>query len=216
VFSTGSSLRWMREQVCRNLDSEAERRKISIYELMIEKAAQSPMGARGVMFLPTLAGGSSLDPSPNVRGAFVQIELGTTQDDLCRAGLEGISMAQAEALRALESLAPLSDEILAVGGGSASDFWMQIYADMYGKCMVRSQVGQQAAALGAAATAFVGIGEWRDYQPMASIHLITDRRKPIGANTEFYAKRASLFRKLNRSLSEIGDRAAEDTRTPPA
>ena len=140
-----------------------------------------------------------------MRGAFAQLELGTTQDDLCRAGLEGISMAQALALRALESLAPLSGEILAVGGGSVSDFWMQMYADMYGKKMIRSQVGQQAAALGAAATAFVGIREWRDYKPMASIHKITDVRKPIAANRKFYAKRIDLFGKLNNCLCEIGD-----------
>ena len=208
VFSTGSSLRWIREQLCRNLDPEAEQRKISIYDLIIEKAGHSPMGARGVMFLPTLAGGSSLDPSPNVRGAFVQIELGTTQDDLCRAGLEGISMAQAQALKALESLAPLSDAILAVGGGSMSDLWMQIYADMYGKCMIRSQVGQQAAALGAAATAFVGIGAWSNYQPVASIHQITARREPVPANRDFYAKRMPLFEKLNRYMSEIGNESA--------
>ena len=212
VFSTGSSLRWMREQLCKNLDPEAAQRKISVYELMIENATTSPMGARGAMFLPTLAGGSSLDPSPNVRGAFVQLELGTTQDDLCRAGLEGISMAQALALRALESLAPLSSEILAVGGGSVSDFWMQLYADMYGKRMIRSQVGQQAAALGAAATAFVGIGEWSDYQPMASIHQITDRRDPIPANRKFYAKRIRLFERMNRAMSKIGDAAAKGSR----
>lgn len=205
VFSTGSSLRWIREQLCRNLDTEAKKRKISIYDLIIERAAGSPMGARGAMFLPTLAGGSSLDPSPNVRGAFAQLELGMTQDDLCRAGLEGISMAQALALRALEALAPLSGEILAVGGGSVSDFWMQMYADMYGKKMIRSQVGQQAAALGAAATAFVGIMEWRDYMPMASIHKITDVRKPIASNRKFYSKRIDLFGKMNRCLCEIGD-----------
>lgn len=208
VFSTGSSLRWMREQLCRNLDAEAEQRKISTYDLMIERAGRSPRGANGVMFLPTLAGGSSLDPSPNVRGAFVQLALGVTQDDLCRAVLEGISMAQALALKALESLAPLSREILAVGGGSVSDFWMQLYADMYGKGMIRSQVGQQAAALGAAATAFVGIGDWPDYQPMASLHRITDRREPIPANTGYFAKRMVLFQKVNQCLSDVGEATA--------
>lgn len=209
VFSTGSSLRWMREQLCRNLELEAEQRKTSIYELIIERAARSPRGARGAFFLPTLAGGSSLDPSPNVRGAFAQLDLGTTQDDLCRAVLEGITMAQALALRALERLAPLHDEILAVGGGSVSDWWMQLYADLYGKAMVRSQVGQQAAALGAAATALVGIGEWRDYAPMAALHPIADRRQPDPENARFYARRLAIFEALNQRLSEIGDLCAK-------
>jgi sugar (pentulose or hexulose) kinase len=79
---------------------------------------------------------------------------------------------------------------------------------MYGKKMIRSQVGQQAAALGAAATALVGIGEWRDYNRVAAIHKISDVRKPVPANTKFYAKRIALFEKLNKCLCEVGDAAA--------
>jgi len=205
VFATGSSFRWMREQLCTNYDAEAAENDCSTYEVMLAQAAQSPLGARGVMFLPHLAGGSSLEPSPNIRGAFVHIDLGATQADLCRAAIEGIAMAQAVALGHLEALAPVSDEMLAVGGGSQSDLWMQIYADMYNRKMLRSQVGQQAAALGAAGAAFVGIGEWRDYSPIASIHKITDIKSPIAANSSAYRKRLAIFRKLNKYLSEIGD-----------
>jgi xylulokinase len=172
---------------------------------MLALAEESRLGANGVIFLPTMAGGSSLDPSQNVRGAFVHLDLGSKQRDLCRAAVEGISMSQALALRELELLTPLSDEILAVGGGARSDFWMQIYADMYKKKILRSQVGQQAAALGAAAAAFVGIGEWQDYNPIGAIHRITDVKEPIPANSEKYEKILPVFEKLNGYLSDIGD-----------
>jgi xylulokinase len=205
VFSTGSSFRWLREQLCTNLDVAAERDSLDTYEFMLKLAAESPLGAGGVMFLPSMAGGSSLDPSRNVRGAFVQLDLGSTQADLCRAAVEGIAMSQAVALRELESLRPLSDEILAVGGGARSDFWMQIYADMYGKRMVRSQAGQQAAALGAAAAAFVGIGEWPDYSPVGEVHRIIDVRTPVAGNAELYEKRMRIFERLNAHLGDIGD-----------
>lgn len=198
VFSTGSSFRWMREQICGNMD----------FERMLELAEESGLGANGVMFLPSLAGGSSLDPSANVRGGFVQLDLGSKQSDLCRAAVEGISMAQTVALRELEKLTPLSEEILAVGGGARSDFWMQIYADMYDKKMIRTQVGQQAAALGAAAAAFVGIGEWADYSPMGGIHKINDVKEADSGNAELYGKRIEIFRKLNGFLSDIGDEVA--------
>ena len=208
VFSTGSSFRWLAEQLCTNYDAEAAAAGTGTYEVMLARAGESPLGANGVMFLPHLAGGSSLDPSPNVRGAFVQLDLGSTQADLCRAAIEGIAMAQTIALRSLEALSPLSDEILAVGGGSRSDLWMQIYADMYGKRIVRSQVGQQAAALGAAATALVGMGQWPDYSPVGDIHKIVDVKTPIAANSVAYEKRLAVFGKLNASLSAIGDDVA--------
>ena len=205
MFSTGSSFRWLAEQLCANYDAEAAAGGTSTYEIMLARAGESPLGANGVMFLPHLAGGSSLDPSPNVRGAFVGLALGSTQADLCRAAVEGIAMSQAIALASLEALSPLSDEILAVGGGARSDLWMQIYADMYSKRMVRSQVGQQAAALGAAAAAFVGTGQWPDYSPIADIHKIVDTKTPIPANTAAYEKRLEIFRKLNTHLADIGD-----------
>jgi len=199
VFSTGSSFRWIKEQLCDDLTFEA----------MLNQAADSPLGANGVMFLPSLAGGSSLDPSQNVRGGFVQLDLGSARGDMLRAAVEGISMAQALALRELEKLAPLSGEMLAVGGGARSDFWMQIYADMYNKSMLRSQVGQQAAALGAAAAGFVGIGLWDDYSPIADIHKISDTTKPTPENSAQYDKRMAIFEKLNGYLSDIGDEIAE-------
>ena len=203
VFSTGSSFRWLREQLCTNLDADAG--DGSTYEVMLGRASQSSLGAGGCMFLPHLAGGSSLESSQNIRGAFVHIDLGTTQADMCRAAIEGIAMAQAVALRRLEAMAPLSDEMLAVGGGSQSDLWMQIYADLYGKRMLRSQVGQQAAALGAAAAAFVGIGAWPDYSPIADAHTITDVKTPIAANATAYEKRLAVFEKLNVCLADVGD-----------
>ena len=203
VFSTGSSFRWLREQLCTNYDAQAG--DSSTYDVMLAKAGESPLGAGGCMFLPHLAGGSSLEPSQNIRGAFVHIDLGTTQADMCRAAIEGIAMAQAVALRRLEAMAPLSDEMLAVGGGSRSDLWMQIYADLYGKRMLRSQVGQQAAALGAAAAALVGIGEWKDYSPIADVHTITDVKTPIAENAAAYEKRLAVFEKLNVCLADVGD-----------
>ena len=203
VFSTGSSFRWLREQICTNLD--AEDGDGSTYDVMLARASESRLGAGGCMFLPHLAGGSSLEPSQNIRGAFVHIDLGTTQADLCRAAVEGIAMAQAVALRRLEAMSPVSEEMLAVGGGSQSDLWMQIYADLYGKKMLRSQVGQQAAALGAAAAAFVGIGEWDNYSAIADVHTITDVKMPIAANAAAYDKRLAVFEKLNVCLADVGD-----------
>lgn len=174
IFSAGSSFRWMREQLCTNLDSDAG----NTYEAMIELAQSSAAGANGVCFVPHLAGGSSLDDTPDVRGAFLNINLGTTQADLIRATMEGVCFGLKRALDALESITPINDSILAVGGGSRSDFWMQLYADIYGKRIRRTNVDQQAAALGAAAIAAVGTGLWDDFSILDAVHQLTDEKAP--------------------------------------
>ena len=203
VFSTGSSFRWIKEQLCDYITFEA----------MLEHAAGSPLGAGGVMFLPSMAGGSSLDLSQNVRGGFVHLDLGATRGDMLRAAVEGIAMGQAVALKELEKLSPLSSEMLAVGGGARSDFWMQIYADMYAKSMIRSQVGQQAAALGAAAAALVGLGLWADYSPIGEIHKISSVIEPILENSADYDKQLAIFEKLNGYLCDVGDEMSRLQRT---
>ena len=209
VFSTGSSFRWVREQLCTNLDPQAEKEDVSTFELMLRLAEQSPIGANKTMFLPTMAGGSSLDHSRNVRGAFVNLDLGNTQGDLVRATMEGISMSLRLALDALQKLTDVSDEILAVGGGSRSDLWMQIYADLYGKKMVRTNVGQQAAALGAAAVAAVGVGLWDNFDRIDEIHKVRDVKEPIAENHKAYEKMIPIFERLGRDMSEVGDMFAE-------
>ena len=174
IFSAGSSFRWMREQVCTNLDHDTE----DTYEAMIRLSESSTRGANGVTFIPHLAGGSSLDATANVRGAFLNLNLGNTQADLIQATMEGICFGLKRALDVLASITPINDSILAVGGGSRSDTWMQLYADVYGKTITRTNIDQQTAALGAAALAAVGTGLWDDFSTLDSVHQLSDQKQP--------------------------------------
>ena len=65
-----------------------------------------------------LAGGTSLDDSINVRGAYIGLDLGHTQADIIHAAMEGIAMGMRLALDALLKLTKISDEMVVVGGGS--------------------------------------------------------------------------------------------------
>jgi len=86
---------------------------------------------------------------------------------------------------------------------------MQIYADLYDKEMVRTNIAQQAAALGAAAVASVGVGLWDGFSPIDDIHKVRDVRKPIPDNQARYAVLMPIFEQLGRNQSGIGDMFAE-------
>ncbi len=201
VFSTGSSLRWIKELLFSYYDEELVNNK-NPFAVMLDAAEKVNCGANGVYFLPTLAGGSSLDACSEIRGSFANIDLKNNFADMCRATLEGIAMAQANALKALENLTTLKSEILAVGGGARDDYFMEIFATLYQKDIVRTQVGQQAAALGAAALALVGIGEWNGYEKIAKIHRETARQSINEEKREFYHQHLDKFNKLNKHLSD--------------
>ncbi len=186
IFSAGSAFHWLKDMLGRDSD----------YDALIAEARESAIGANGTVFVPHLAGGSSLDETPAVRGAFMNLSLGTTRADIVRATMEGICFGLKRALDALESITPVSGEMLAVGGGSRSDVWIQMYADIFGKTMLRTNIDQQAAALGAAAVAAVGSGIWDDFSPLDSVHRVTDRKTP--AASAAYAQAYARFKAANR------------------
>lgn len=208
IFSSGTSFQWVRDHLCQNLVAQAKQQGLDAYDLMIALAEKSPIGANKLLFNPSLGGGTSLDPSPNIRGAFIGLDLGHTQADVIRAAMEGIAMGLRLALDELRKLTQLSDEILVVGGGSQSKLWRQIYADVYNMDIVKTNVDQQAAALGAAAVAAVGTGLWADFTKIDDIHQIESVTKPIPQNHKIYEQILPIFAKVAHYQAGLGDMLA--------
>jgi xylulokinase len=209
IFSAGSSFRWIRDQLCNNLLLEAEERKMDSYDFMTMLAAEVPIGARKLLFNPSLAGGTSLDDNPNIRGAFIGLDLGHTQADIIRATIEGITLNLRLALNELRKLAKISDEMLIVGGGSSSKFWRQVCADVYNVNIVKTNINQQAAALGAAALAAVGTGLWHGFEKIDEIHRIEEIASPIATNNKIYEKLLPIFARAAKYQAELGDMLAK-------
>jgi len=208
IFSAGSSFRWLRDQLCQSIVYEAELNKVDPYELMTAEAENSPVGASSIIFNPSLAGGSSLDDSPNIRGAFMGLDLGHTRADVIRSVMEGVALGLRLVLDELRRLTSIADEMTVVGGSSRSRLWRQIFADVYQMNIVKTNIDQQAAALGAAALAAVGIGIWSDFKIIDEIHAVEDIAKPISENSATYGRLLPIFRKASQINSEIGDMLA--------
>jgi xylulokinase len=208
IFSSGSSFRWLRDQLCQAIVSEAEMNSVDPYELMTAEAKKSPVGSNSIIFNPSLAGGNLLDYSPNIRGAFMGLDLGHTRADLIRSVMEGVAFGLRVALDELKRLTSIADEMTVVGGSSQSRLWRQIFADVYQMNIVKTNIDQQAAALGAAAVAAVGTGLWSDFNIIDEIHAIEDITEPVPENSAAYARLLPIYKKASRFHSEIGDMLA--------
>jgi xylulokinase len=208
IFSTGTSLRWIRDQLCPDLIEQAHREGRDAYDLITALAACSPPGARGLLFHPNMGGGSSLDPSMELRGAFLNLDLGHTRADLLRAALEGIAFQGRLALDVLSGLTPISSEMVVVGGGSRSPLWRQIHADAYGKTLLKTNIDQQAAALGAAALAAVGVGLWPNFDPIDRLHQVEQPCPPNPVVAALYNQLLPVFRQASIDLSDLGQSLA--------
>ena len=205
VFATGSSFRWVRDHLCRDLLQRADEEGEDVYDLMTAEAAQVQPGANGLFFNPSLAGGSSMDVSINIRGAFFGLDLGHTRADAIRAAMEGVAMELGKSLDALRKLCPVGDEMVVVGGGGRSPLWRQIHADNYRATVIKTNIDQQAAALGAAAVAAVGVGLWENFDVVDEIHEIENVTKPIPENVAAYQKLMPISKKASGYLADIGN-----------
>jgi xylulokinase len=209
IYSAGGSYQWFRNVLCKEEVSEAERANLDPYEIMEEEARASPVGSNGVMFNPSLMGGSTIHPSPSIRGAFVGLGLDHGKSDLTRAVMEGVAYDLRAVLDRFRDMQIRVDEIRIVGGGSRSRLWRQIFADIYRSKIILTSVGQEAAALGAATVAAVGAGIWKDFSMVDSIAKTIEVSTPMKENVDEYEKRLPLFRFVTEKLLEIGERSAD-------
>lgn len=201
IFAGGSSFRWTRD-VLLGLRAEALGGR-DPYEVMNEMAARAPIGANRLLFNPSLAGGSSQEPSPDIRGGFFGIDLRHTRDDLVRAVMEGVALNLGAVLGILRGYVRLEDEMLLVGGGSRSALWRQIFADVYGMRVLKTSVDQDAASLGAAAVAAVGVGLWSDFAPVDRVHATEAVHAPRPEAVRAYARLMPVFERMRVAEAAI-------------
>ncbi len=206
IFAAGSSLKWVRNNLCANFIAQAEEQGRDPYDLMMQAAACSPIGSRNLLFNPSLAGGTSQEESPHIRGAFAGLDLGHRQEDLIRACLEGIALNLGAVIDLLKGRGGMdAAEMVMVGGGSKSPLWLQIFADVYEMDVLKTNVDQNAGSLGAAALGAVGCGLWRDFHRIDELHRIQERYRPIPEHVTRYRLLRPAFKSLRISQANLGE-----------
>jgi D-xylulose kinase len=111
-------------------------------------AAIAEVGASGLVFLPYLSGERTPN-RPEGSGIFVGLRPSHGRDAMVRAVFEGVTFGLAYALDALRRAGVAPAEVTLIGGGSASNSWAQLCADVFELPVIRPAI-VEAAASGAA------------------------------------------------------------------
>lgn len=107
------------------------------------------------LFLPYLGGERTPLNSATIRGAFAGLDHATDRQAATRAVLEGVAFAIRDCRDALAVTGTRITRLLAVGGGSRSDYWLRLIATAL-DCPVQVPVaGDFGAAFGAARLAIM-------------------------------------------------------------
>jgi xylulokinase len=158
-------LEWYRKEYGRVSQKQAKNvEDRADWDALMEEASTSPAGARGVMFLPHMSAAGCPVVDTRSLGAFVGLSNFVQHGDMLRAIVEGLDYQVLDIVTALKNgLGIAPDRLVAVGGATRNQFWMQNKADVLGLPIEVPEV-EEATPLGAAILAGIGIGLYRDEQ----------------------------------------------------
>lgn len=175
---------WFKGIIGDDLAKRARAAGRSVEELLEEEAARVPAGSDGLLTVPDwLAPATAL----HKKGVMIGFDQRHTRGHMYRSIMEAIAMRMKNNLDGMAgSLGTTPERLVVCGGGSNSDLFMQIVADVYGLPAVRNGING-AAGLGAAISVAVATGVYGDYaQAVREMVHRKDEFLPVEANSRVY------------------------------
>lgn len=193
LATSGTLTHWFRDEFAADLSKEAA------FATLAEEAKSSPKGAKGLILLPYFSGERTPIHDPRAKGAFFGLNLTHGRGDFYRALLEGIAYGTGHVIETYREAGQAPARILAVGGGTKNDVWLQATSDIGGLDQIVCEK-TMGAAYGDAFLAAVATGSAKpvdivNWNPPAS----TIKAEESAA----YERQYRLFRELYESTKHI-------------
>ena len=200
TFTSGSMLKWYRDNFGRENEVEAVRLGVNVYSLMIDKASKVPSE---VFVLPHFAGAATPYMDTNAKGAIIGLNINTRSEDIFKAILEGITFEMMVNVERLNEAGIRVDEMRVVGGLSKSDAFLQLKADMMGRKVTTLHVSE-AGTLGVAILAGVASGVYKSLED--AVEKLVRKKKefyPDSKMHNIYLEKFQTYKKIYPAVKSI-------------
>jgi xylulokinase len=198
----GGCLRWLGDEVCRKEKADAS--ISNIFGFMDSKVADVAAGSDYLIFMPWMYGERAPVADPYIRGGFLNLTPEHTREQLLRAVYEGVAYNIRWIIEVIEKQFkfPLP-EIRVIGGGALGHPWMQIIADVTGKRIAPVKNPQEAGAVGAAMTAAVGLGIYKDFDSLKKVVAVEKVFEPQVQNRDVYDFLYTSYKDIYGNLKQF-------------
>lgn len=194
------SVSWFKELLGDAMEEKAAAHGVSVEELLEAEARLIAPGSEGLITV-----GEFLAPNhlPYRKAMFIGFDGRHKRAHMYRSILEAITMTMKMSVDAMcKELQMKPKQVIVSGGGSNSPLFMQIFADAFGVPSVRNVVNN-AAGLGAAMNAAVGVGIYPDYETaIDKMVKIRDSFEPNQAHTKVYG---DIINNIYRNIKDYSD-----------
>jgi len=200
TLAAGGALKWWRDTIEKDG-----------YEALTAIAAEAPLGAEGLLFLPYLTGERTPHLDSYARGAFFGLTSRHSLSHLTRAVMEGIAFSLRDSVELMSQLGLVITDVRMTGGGARSPFWCQLFADALGTSVVRTTV-DEGPAYGAALLAGVAVGVFGSVQEAcARVKVEPTTYEPRQSNKRrydaYYEAYRSLYPATRATMHQLSDLA---------
>ena len=202
MSTSGSLTTWFRDHLGGEELLNEKATGQDAYSKLAELAARSKPGSRGLIALPYFEGERTPIHDPTARGVWFGLSLKHNKGDLYRSLLEGVAFGIRHNFDVMESEGVQPKRILAVGGGTKNQLWMQMVADVCRRELIipEQQIG---ASYGDAFLAAVGVGLFND---LSAIKQWIRTKEIVSPSSEFecaYDNNYRIFRELYTNTRTI-------------
>jgi len=176
--------------------------EINIYEDLMD---EMPAGPSPVLVYPNFSVTGPPEFLEKTTGMISGLTLATTRGDIAKGVLEGVAYYLKENVENLPNELSV-DGFRVVGGGSRSEAWVKLLADVFNRPFTRTEENE-AGALGAAIIAGVGSGCFKDFREgAASMVRLADTVEPDAVNAAALENNYSRYKTIQ---PHFGDFLAE-------
>ncbi len=172
----------------------------SAYDLLSLEIAETEAGAKGLIFLPYLAGERCPIWDPFAKGVFFGLTLAHQREDILRSVVEGVAFGLRDILETFKEANIDMDKLVLTGGGAENRTITQIKADILREALYLPEV-TETATFGAAILAGCGVGTFKNIQD--AVRSMVRIRRVIEPNAKYahkYDCMYSQYKELYRSL----------------
>ena len=154
------------------------------------------------LFLPYLGGERTPHNDSQIRASFINLDHNADRQTMIRAVIEGVAFAFRDCFDALSSTGTKINQLVAVGGGAKSEYWVQAIATTLGLPISIPVAGDYGGAFGAARLGMIAYGINRyDVAISPKIkHII----EPVMSLHDDYLSALKSYRETYKVLKAIG------------
>jgi xylulokinase len=150
------------------------------------------------VFLPYLSGERTPHNDAHAQGVFFGLTHDTDSAALGYAVMEGVAFGLADGLSTLVAVGTVPTKMSLVGGGSRSEYWVQLISNVLQVPVVTHASGQVGAVIGAARLARMASGE--SVEQVCQTPPVLREYEPQSSSTALLAERFRLFRSIYPSI----------------